>query len=237
MTKEPLERLLTAEEYSRLPEDDRYRDELVRGRVVREPSPGYAHGRVQSRLLVRLWSFVEEPGLGYAGVATGFIVERGPDTVRGPDVYFVSRERLGDRLPDPYPELGPDGTVALCTSRTRSRGRTLCRASAAGCRTCWSRGECRTCQAAMRSPGRSARSPVSPCPASPFYTGIASRRGGLTPPVAPRRSARPPARWRRAGADWGSPAEAGGVWRRRARSWRGAPPRRAAAARSGPRQR
>ncbi len=119
MTKEPIERLLTAEEYARLPEDDRYRDELVRGRVVREPSPGWPHGRVQSRLFARLNAFVDARQLGYAGVETGFIVERGPDTVRGPDVYFVSRERLGDAHPDPYPEFGPDLAVEVLSPSNR----------------------------------------------------------------------------------------------------------------------
>jgi len=139
MTREPLERLLTAEEYAQLPEDDRYRDELVRGRVVREPSPGYPHGRVQSRLLVRLWSFVEERGLGYAGVDTGFIVERGPDTVRGPDVYFVSRAQLGDQHPDPYPELGPDLAVEVLSPSNRrgEMARKLAQYFAAGTRLAW----------------------------------------------------------------------------------------------------
>ncbi len=133
------DRLLTAEEYARLPETPGYRDELVRGRVVREPSPGWPHGRAQSRLFARLNAYVEEHALGYAIVETGYIVERGPDTVRGPDVSFVSRERLGDTPPEVYAELGPDLAVEVLSpsNRPREMADKLAQYFAAGTRLAW----------------------------------------------------------------------------------------------------
>ncbi len=133
------DRLLTAEEYARLPETPGYRDELLRGRVVREPSPGWPHGRAQARLSARLLTFVEEHDLGYAGVETGFIVERGPDTVRGPDLWYVSRERLGDEEPEVYAELGPDLAVEVLSpsNRPREMAEKLAEYFAAGTRLAW----------------------------------------------------------------------------------------------------
>ncbi len=133
------DRLLTAEEFAQLPEDDHYREELVRGRVVREPNPGWPHGWVQSRLNVRLATFVEAHGLGDVVLESGFIVERGPDTVRGPDVSFVSRERLGDRHPEVYAELGPDLAVEILSPSNRPGkiAEKLTHCFAAGTRLAW----------------------------------------------------------------------------------------------------
>ena len=43
-------RLLTIEEFERLP-DDGWRLELVRGRVVREPLAGFEHGEISARMV------------------------------------------------------------------------------------------------------------------------------------------------------------------------------------------
>jgi Uma2 family endonuclease len=63
--------------------------------VVREP-PSTSHGRRAARLTVRLGAFIEREDLGAVFAQdTGFRIERDPDTVRAPDVAFVSRDRLG----------------------------------------------------------------------------------------------------------------------------------------------
>lgn len=82
---------LTAEEVLDLPDDER--GELVRGELVRESPPSYDHGSVAGNLLFHLRRFVEGRRLGRVVGEAGFVVERGPDTVRGPDVSFVSAER------------------------------------------------------------------------------------------------------------------------------------------------
>jgi Uma2 family endonuclease len=42
-------------------------------------------------------------------VETGIVTQRGPDTVRGPDISYWSAERLPlDQEPEGYPALAPD---------------------------------------------------------------------------------------------------------------------------------
>ena len=48
------ERRLTLAEYAALPDDDRYIDELSRGRLVREPRPADLHGAVVVELIFAL---------------------------------------------------------------------------------------------------------------------------------------------------------------------------------------
>ena len=47
----------------------------------------------------------------------GFTLARSPDTVRAPDVAYISRERYSGPMPEGYPELAPDLAVEV-----RSRG-------------------------------------------------------------------------------------------------------------------
>ncbi|HEV8600675.1 MAG TPA: Uma2 family endonuclease [Gemmatimonadales bacterium] len=83
--------LVTAEELEHMGGDARY--ELVRGELVPVSQPGGEHGELAVRLAVELANFVRPRRLGTVYVETGFILSRHPDTVRGPDVAFLSRER------------------------------------------------------------------------------------------------------------------------------------------------
>jgi Uma2 family endonuclease len=86
--------LLTAEDLPFLPSREGP-CELVGGRLVRSPPHGETHGLVAGEALYRLYRFVREHGLGRVySTGTGFVLARDPDTVRGPDVAFVSAERL-----------------------------------------------------------------------------------------------------------------------------------------------
>ncbi|MBI4538894.1 MAG: Uma2 family endonuclease [Gemmatimonadetes bacterium] len=85
---------LTIEEFQRLPEEDAYRLELVRGRVVREPRPAAQHGFVLARLCRLLGQHVDTHRLGHLFVDVGVIVSTDPPTVRGPDLAFVAANRL-----------------------------------------------------------------------------------------------------------------------------------------------
>ena len=83
--------------------------ELVRGQlVVREP-PGTRHGAIAANLAYWLSSFVRHRELGSVFAQdTGFRIARDPDTVRGPDVAFVARDRAS-RIPQRgYADLAPD---------------------------------------------------------------------------------------------------------------------------------
>lgn len=84
---------LTAEVLYDLP-DDRRRYELVEGCLVSEPLPGMAHGFFAARLLVKLSELADSRGLGVVVADVGFLLARDPDTVRGPDVAFVSKPRI-----------------------------------------------------------------------------------------------------------------------------------------------
>jgi Uma2 family endonuclease len=110
------ERLITAEEFERMPEEDGVRMELVRGRVVRMSPPGYRHGLVASRLFELLVSHVTAANLGHLVLPVGFKIESNPDTVREPDFAFVSRARLAS-VPDGFYQGPPDLAVEVVSPR------------------------------------------------------------------------------------------------------------------------
>jgi len=130
---------MTLEEYARLPDDDFYRDELSRGRLVREPGPGQEHGRVQAMLGGLLARYAREHGLGYVVSESGFILERHPDTVRGPDVAFVARGRYGDTPPRRWAEFAPDLAVEILSpsDRPARMAEKVAQYFGAGTRTVW----------------------------------------------------------------------------------------------------
>jgi Uma2 family endonuclease len=107
-------KLLTAEEFARLPDPaDGSLQELVRGVVETRPPPGGLHGVCCLRVARRIGAFVEDNRLGTATCNdTGFVSERDPDTVRGPDVAFWSKERLPE-VPEGYIEVAPDLVVEV----------------------------------------------------------------------------------------------------------------------------
>lgn len=77
-----------------MPDDDQ-KHELQAGVLVTEPPPGFRHGRVAARVVELLGPHVRQHRLGAViSNDSGFILSRSPDTVRGPDVAFVSRERV-----------------------------------------------------------------------------------------------------------------------------------------------
>jgi len=110
---------MTAEELQRLNLPNK-RTELVRGvLVVREPA-GYQHGDVAMRLAVAIFAHVEAHGLGRVFAAeTGFTLARNPDTVRAPDVAFISAARLPDPPPRGFAELAPDLAVEVLSPDDR----------------------------------------------------------------------------------------------------------------------
>lgn len=85
---------VTADELLHMP-DDGFRYELVRGELRRMNPAGNVHGRVAMSFAWRLARHVEENRLGTVYAAeTGFRLSSDPDTVRAPDVAFVSRARV-----------------------------------------------------------------------------------------------------------------------------------------------
>jgi len=109
-----VETLLTAAEFADLPDCPGVTMELVRGRVVTMPRPKPIHGQVAARLAMRLGLFVEDARLGLVTVESGYLVERAPDTVRGPDVAFISYARLGsETFGADFVPMAPDLAVEV----------------------------------------------------------------------------------------------------------------------------
>ena len=86
--------LMTAEEFGNLPDDD-LRHELVNGELVTMSLPKFPHSRAAMRLGGPLAQFVFDHDLGEFFISeVGFQLTWDPDTVLGPDLAFLSKERL-----------------------------------------------------------------------------------------------------------------------------------------------
>ena len=111
--------LLTAEQAYRLDPDGRW--ELVEGRLVDVSPVRPRHGKLLGRLTARLVPFVEQHDLGevYTG-DVGFVLKRNPDTVRGPDLAFVRKERVpAVDAAETFPDVAPDLVVEVLSPSDR----------------------------------------------------------------------------------------------------------------------
>lgn len=106
---------LTLEEFERLPNEEGFRLELVRGMLAREPGPGFRHGWLANRLGHYLEVYAEETRRGLVSGEAGFVLVEEPPTVRFPDVAWVSTKRFpsGEELPERYVLGGPDLAVEI----------------------------------------------------------------------------------------------------------------------------
>ena len=110
--------LMTADELERLPSTGK-RTELVRGHlIVREP-PGFQHGDVVVNLAAILRQFVRAGNLGRVLAESGFVLFTDPDTVRGPDISFVRRERVPEPVPRGFARFSPDLAIEVLSPDDR----------------------------------------------------------------------------------------------------------------------
>lgn len=105
------EKLLTAEEYWKT--CDIENTELIDGKVVELMPPGFDHGQFAGNIGAALRAFVRKHKLGRISVEGGFTLRRRPDTVRGPDVSFISFEKLGDQSTHAFIEGTPTLAVEV----------------------------------------------------------------------------------------------------------------------------
>ena len=110
--------LMTAEELANLP-DEPLRHELIKGELLTIPSPKPTHGRLVANLSFLLLQHVRANRLGDVYAESGYKLESDPDTVLGPDVSFVSRERV-DRADDGYYNGPPDLAVEVLSPGDRT---------------------------------------------------------------------------------------------------------------------
>ena len=107
-------KLLTAEDLMRLSSKG-FRGELING-VLRETVPaGKRHARIAGRVITHFNNLVIPLKSGQVGGTDGgVLIQRNPDIVREPDVYFVSAERLPlDDESDGYLEVVPELVVEI----------------------------------------------------------------------------------------------------------------------------
>src|SRR6266849_6120127 len=83
---------LTFEEFEALPEQEGIHYELDEGELLMEASPAARHNLVRQRIAMKLMQFVESSHLGIVLEEMDFRLA--PETVRNPDVAFVTAEHL-----------------------------------------------------------------------------------------------------------------------------------------------
>lgn len=119
-----LKRIFTADDLLHLPDaPDGRCYELVEGRLYELPPPSPRHGHVTSNVAFLLETHIRQFRLGRVMAGdTGFILARDPDTVRGPDVAYLSYERFAadEKLPLHYGDMIPELAVEVVSpSETR----------------------------------------------------------------------------------------------------------------------
>ncbi len=92
-----------------LPENQDKHFELSRGEIVEMSRPGERHGLICGNVITILNLYVRQRRRGYVlGNDSGIILERKPDTVRGPDVLYFDKGKK-------YSELNPKFTEGVPT--------------------------------------------------------------------------------------------------------------------------
>jgi Uma2 family endonuclease len=111
---------MTAEDLARLP-DDGFQYELVRGELRRMSPASFEPSNIAARILIEIGSYAKAHGLGeVTGADGGYVLERGPDTVRAPDVAFVRADRLPTREQrQHFAPIAPDLAVEVVSPSDR----------------------------------------------------------------------------------------------------------------------
>ena len=129
---------LSFEEFQRLPEREGTIYELDEGELLMEPSPALRHNLIRQRIAMQLMQFIESKGLGEVAEEMDFRL--GPDTVRNPDVAFITSEHLKNIDMDRSPVEGaPALAVEVISPNNRSEDivKKTQQYLGAGCKTVW----------------------------------------------------------------------------------------------------
>lgn len=116
------EKLYTAEELAKMPENDKF-TELVNGVIIRLEPEGFAHAVLSSRISYEISAFVHEQHVpGYVlGFGAGYILSRNPDTVRTTDAAFISKSKLPDGLTGFFFPTAPDLAVEIVSPDDKAK--------------------------------------------------------------------------------------------------------------------
>ena len=115
---------ITGEELALLP--DVGPCELVLGRILPMSPTGGEHGRIELNIGAALTAFARARNLGKVLVGeVGIFTRRGPDTVRGADVVYISNERY-ERLASKqgFLDVAPDLVVEVLSPHDSAVGLT-----------------------------------------------------------------------------------------------------------------
>lgn len=95
--------------------------ELIRGKVVPVCRPNYMHGALIGEATGSLRDFIKPRNLGVVVTGdSGIYLERGPDTVRGPDIYFISTNRRPiNEAREGYLEVAPELCIEIVSPKDR----------------------------------------------------------------------------------------------------------------------
>ena len=129
---------LTFEEFQKLPEREGTIYELDEGELLMEPSPALRHNLIRQRIAMKLIQFVESAKLGVVAEEMDFRLAR--DTVRNPDVAFITSEHLKKIDLDRSPVEGPPAFAVEVISPTNSAQDMAKKTQQylnAGCRLVW----------------------------------------------------------------------------------------------------
>ena len=105
--------LLTAEDLWKIVANgSRY--ELSRGELVPMTPVGLQHSAIVGRLGEFLSRYARENQLGIVGMEGGFKLERDPDTLRAPDIHFVSKARIEkEGITQKFADYPPDLAIEV----------------------------------------------------------------------------------------------------------------------------
>lgn len=115
-------KLLTADELFWLPDSKRY--ELRQGELIQMSPANPKHGKITIRFGGRLADYVYANDLGEVlGGDPGFTLQRGPDTVRAPDIAFIRKDRVppGGLTEDGFWDGAPDLAVEIVSPGDSAR--------------------------------------------------------------------------------------------------------------------
>ena len=117
-----VKQLITADELWTMPEVPGKRFELIKGELVEVPGTNILHSLIVVLVARLLAAFVDEHNLGLVTVdGSSYVIRTNPDTVRIPDVAFVSWQRIPQPLPlTKYWPMAPDLAVEVVSPDGRA---------------------------------------------------------------------------------------------------------------------
>lgn len=111
---------LTAERYQEICHQFDCSTELVKGEIVEMVRPTPIHGVVIKNISAILWNWARSGDHGVIDGESGMITERDPDSVRGPDVFFVPLDQLQDgKVPSTWYDIPPKLVVKVLSANDR----------------------------------------------------------------------------------------------------------------------